>query len=234
MEDKEKKLIKNLFSRLKDIELKNVKIDQEVNILIKDIIKKQCNAPYYMTQTILIQESAIQSLYNKINKLKKIIKDNKKEINFKNKSNGFLSGLFNNKKKIQKDDLNTKDYLNKDIENNNLNKCVYSSNNGNGGFLKNALQTAIGVAGGVVSANMLMNLFNNNKSSSEIFNTENNSESLKSSSENIDNDVNKYVINEEENLSKYNNDFLISENSNDLENSESFDNIDLDDNDDYL
>ncbi|WP_343189567.1 DUF2076 domain-containing protein [Buchnera aphidicola] len=233
MENKEKKLIKNLFLRLKDIELKNVKIDSEVNILIKDIIKKQCNAPYYMTQTILIQESAMQSLYNKINKLENIIKNYKKEIYSKNKSNGFLSNLFN-KKKIKENDLNKKDCVNKNFENNNLNKHDNSYHNGTGGFLKNALQTAIGVAGGVVSANMLMNLFNNNKSPSEIFNTENNSESLKSPSENIDNDFNKYVINEEENSSQYNNDFLIPENLNDLENSESFDNINSDDNDEYL
>ena len=69
MKDEEKKLIENLFHRLKNTELNSSEKDNEANSLIQDLVKKQPYSSYYMTQTILIQETAIKKLSLKVEEL---------------------------------------------------------------------------------------------------------------------------------------------------------------------
>ncbi|QFQ32914.1 DUF2076 domain-containing protein [Buchnera aphidicola (Aphis fabae)] len=180
MKDAEKKLIENLFNRLKKTELNSSERDNEANSLIQDLVKKQPYSSYYMTQTILIQETAIKKLSLKLEELTNQISN--LSLNKTTKKPSFLSSFF--KKSPTSSDMFNNNIWKKD-QNSSGNYHPLSSssptissnngNSGNSGFLKNALQTATGVAGGMILGNMLMNVFNHSKPEEEVFNTINES-----------------------------------------------------------
>lgn len=194
MKIEEKILIEELFFKLKEIKKTGIKKDKIAEKLINKNFIKQPDIIYYMVQTILIQETAIKILNKKIEKLENKVN---KESFIENKN--IFSKFFNYNKK-KNNNIN-----NEEIVNNN-----YSKNN-NRTFLGNALQTAVGVAGGVFMGNLLTNLFNknNNNKSEETLNVINED----------DNNINNINKNNE-----YNDDNFIS----DTELSE-----DYIDNDDY-
>ncbi|CAL4319850.1 DUF2076 domain-containing protein [Buchnera aphidicola] len=165
MDNKEKKLIEELFSRLRKAENTSSNRDENAEKFIYHCYAKQKNSIYYMIQTILVQEVAIKKLNQIIDHLKK------------NKSNTttkktFLSGLLEKYMPYQKEEskilknnnpINNTYSENKSSESSSspMNNNTFStpSSSSHGSFLGNALQTAAGVAGGMVAGNMLMNLF---------------------------------------------------------------------------
>ncbi|WP_343192729.1 DUF2076 domain-containing protein [Buchnera aphidicola (Taiwanaphis decaspermi)] len=226
MYNEEHDLIKNLFFRLKKTETNSGEIDKSANKLIKNFLKEQSNAPYYMAQTLLIQEEAIKKLNFQVDELKHKNKELKNKIEKNN--TGFLSGLFKNKN-------NNIDYIDQKKLNNNYSKynqdqevnnsafrpSGITSNNVSGGFLKNALQTAAGVAGGMIVANTLNNLFHNkNLENNNI--SENNSVSTSNDKKD---DLNN--INEENSENSENDDTYIHQNIEEITDN----NFDLEDDD---
>ncbi|CAL4042645.1 DUF2076 domain-containing protein [Buchnera aphidicola] len=184
MEQKEKILIEDLFNRLEDVEKKSSVRDVLAEKLIQELLVKQNNAPYYMTQIILVQEEAIKKLNERINQLESEIlltKDKEK----KNSTTSFLSGLFgsnhstsapNNIKNTWGNSSGKQDYNSLPV--NNIPSGNIGTNNSSGhisSFLGSALQTATGVAGGMIMGNMLMNLFQHKNSGEDLFNNVNDS-----------------------------------------------------------
>ncbi|AWH90588.1 DUF2076 domain-containing protein [Buchnera aphidicola (Melanaphis sacchari)] len=226
MKDEEKNLIENLFHRLKNTELNSSERDDEADILIQDLVKKQPHSSYYMVQTMLIQETAIKKMSLKIEELENKISTiySKKT---KNKTS-FLSNFF------KKDSISPKISHDNNIwkKNQNItepsNGTIFSSpsstitnSSGNSSFLRNALQTATGVAGGMILGNMLMNVFNHTKPEDEIFDTisESSISHLDESNfhENVDNSLINYddqssIFDSSENIS---NAYEVDEDSND-------------------
>lgn len=175
MQIQEKKLIKDLFKKLKLAENKSSFKDIEAESCIKKCLKKQPNAIYYMIQTILVQEVAIKKLNDIIKNLK-----NQSKTSSSNTSSekSFLSELINkyipNKSnESKKFDTNSRTenfYHNKyDRSSSPFHENMNTSASGNS-FLTNALQTAVGVTGGIVAGNMLLNLFDHNKPEEDILN----------------------------------------------------------------
>jgi hypothetical protein len=185
MKDEEKNLIENLFHRLKSTELNSPEKDISADELIQKLVKKQPSSSYYMAQTILIQETAIKKMSAKIEELKKRI--NTLNVEEQNKKTSFLSNFFKKNSDTQKVSHNNNLWKYKDNPSN-LNNSIHpttmssttqtlpTANNSinssrSSGFLSNALQTATGVAGGMILGNMLMNVFNHSKPEEEIFDT---------------------------------------------------------------
>lgn len=183
MKNEEKNLIENLFHRLKNTELNSSERDHSADNLIQKLVKNQPSSSYYMAQTILIQETAIKKMSLEIEELRKKITDLKSEE--VNKKPSFLSNLF-------KSDPSSKTTLNNDhvwknkasspipayhtsSMNPQTGPFTASATDRSSGFLKNALQTATGVAGGMILGNMLMNVFNHSKPEEEIFDNVNQS-----------------------------------------------------------
>ncbi|WP_343183221.1 DUF2076 domain-containing protein [Buchnera aphidicola (Neophyllaphis podocarpi)] len=177
MHNEEISLIKNLFYRLKEAEINSNSRDQSAEKIIKNLLDNQPNSPYYMIQTILIQEEAIKKLNAKINLLENKIISSKSKTNNK----GFFSNIFG-RNNNENDTLNNKQYSPNNLINTENNTPTLQSSDvsnssfvrnprgvssiagsNNNSFLGNALQTATGVAGGVVMANMLTSLFHNSK-----------------------------------------------------------------------
>ncbi len=69
MQSEEQRLIDGLFSRLKEAGTQSASRDASAEERIAQHMKEQPAAPYYMAQTILIQEAAIKQLNDRIRAL---------------------------------------------------------------------------------------------------------------------------------------------------------------------
>lgn len=152
MQSEEQRLIDGLFQRLKQAEHSAGPRDAEAERQIQGFIQQQPAAPYYMAQSILIQEAALNRLNQQVQQLQNEVAQLK--ATQQPVSGGFLSGLFGGGRSqpSPQSQLQTPP--------SGYNGYAQSSNASRGGsFMSGALQTAAGVAGGVVLGNMLTNMF---------------------------------------------------------------------------
>lgn len=91
MQSEEQRLIDGLFSWLKEAEAHSASRDASAEERIAQHVSAQPAAPYYMAQTILIQEAAIKQLNDRIQALESQVSQLQAA---KPSSGGFLSGLF--------------------------------------------------------------------------------------------------------------------------------------------
>ncbi|WP_263144130.1 DUF2076 domain-containing protein [Pseudomonas sp. RIT-PI-AD] len=158
MEPTEQTLIDGLFNRLKTAEAQAAAPDPQAEAQINSHLAAQPSAPYYMAQVILIQEAALKRLDQRVKQLEAEVA----QARAKPSSGGFLAGLFG-------------------VGGRNTAPAPAPASAGNwanapatppgaaypapnvpsraGSFLGGALQTAAGVAGGVMLADMLTGLF---------------------------------------------------------------------------
>ncbi len=166
MQPEEQRLINDLFDRLKQAETASSSRDTEAQAAIEAHIRQQPGAPYYMAQTILIQEAAIKQLSAQVESLQSQITQHQES---KPSSGGFLAGLFGggNQQPLQPQNSNPIPGSQRYQASANPSMGYQSappsygaqSAARGGGFMAGALQTAAGVAGGVVLGNMLTNMF---------------------------------------------------------------------------
>lgn len=164
----EQEVIDSLFSRLKDTEAQTGERDAQAQARIDAHVRDQPGAPYYMAQTIVVQEAAIKRLNARIEALEK----QKSE---KRSSGGFLAGIFGADQREERPDERSRSSgfsgraAGSGPGQNWQTNGPASSASGNamrsgGGFLGGALQTAAGVAGGMMLGNMLMGMFGHHNS----------------------------------------------------------------------
>ena len=164
MQSEEQRLIDGLFSRLKEAEAHSASRDTSAEERIAQHVSAQPAAPYYMAQTILIQEAAIKQLNDRIQALESQVSQLQAA---KPSSGGFLSGLFGGGGSSRGSDpipgaeqygrpqaSSQPQYAPQQQQS----YAPQAAARG-GGFMAGALQTAAGVAGGVVLGNMLTNMF---------------------------------------------------------------------------
>lgn len=160
MQSEEQRLIDGLFSRLKEAEGQSAPRDASAENLIAQHIQAQPAAPYYMAQTILIQEAAIKQLNDKMKALESEVLQLQSS---RPSSGGFLAGLFggNNAPQRVNDPIpGAQNYTRPSPTMASPQAGQYAAPARSGsGFMAGALKTAAGVAGGVVLGNMLMNMF---------------------------------------------------------------------------
>ncbi len=162
MQSEEQRLIDGLFSRLQQAEAQSAPRDATAENVIAQHVQAQPAAPYYMAQTILIQEAAIKQLNERIQALESNVAQLQST---KQNSGGFLAGLFGGgqsqphvsdpipgAQNYARSAPPQAGYAPPQAQN-------YAQGRSGGGFMGGALQTAAGVAGGVVLGNMLMNMF---------------------------------------------------------------------------
>lgn len=165
MQSEEQRLIDGLFSRLKETEAHSASRDTSAEERIAQHVSAQPAAPYYMAQTILIQEAAIKQLNDRIQALESQVSQLQAA---KPSSGGFLSGLFGGGGSSRGSDpipgaeqygrpqaSAQPQYASPQQQPNYAPQAAARG----GGFMAGALQTAAGVAGGVVLGNMLTNMF---------------------------------------------------------------------------
>lgn len=180
----EQRVISGLFSRLQQAEAGSGPRDAQAERLIQECIAKQPAAPYYMAQAMLVQEAAIKRLNDQVNALQQQVTQLQNQP--KQSSGGFLAGLFGGGSTNATESRpaavsnsgsqpipGAANYANNQYANNQYANSQYANNansgyapaasRGGSSFLSGALQTAAGVAGGVVIADMLTGMFHNSR-----------------------------------------------------------------------
>ncbi len=92
MQSEEQRLIDGLFTRLQQAETQSAPRDADAEARIVHHLQQQPQAPYYMAQTILIQEAAIKQLNQRLQALEGQLAQREQEASHKPESGGFLAG----------------------------------------------------------------------------------------------------------------------------------------------
>lgn len=159
MSPEERQLLVGLFERTKSAA--GAPRDQEAEAFINSEIKAQPAAPYLLAQTVIVQDQALQGANARIEELEARVK----ELESKPASGGFLGGLFGGGQRPS-----ASGYAPQGGQRPNgpwgapppappQGYAAPQAGADSGGFLRGALGTAAGVAGGVLLADGIRNLF---------------------------------------------------------------------------
>lgn len=173
MQSEEQQLIESLFGRLKQAETQSGQRDAEAEKLIQQQVQQQPGAPYYMAQSILIQEAALKQLNNRVSELEARLAQAQQQ-QPQQSSGGFLAGLFGGGSQRQQQptqpQAQQQNPWNSAPPPQQQQQPAYApapaqaaAPSATRGFLGGALQTAVGVAGGVVMADMLISMFHHSQ-----------------------------------------------------------------------
>ena len=160
MHSQEHQLIESLFSRLKQAETQSGPRDAAAEQLINQQLRQQPGAPYYMAQAILIQEAAMKKLSDRVTELENQLAQAQRS-GQQQSSGGFLSSLFGGGSRQQQQAPQQSAWNNAPQQQQYSNAPAAPARGT--GFLGGALQTAVGVAGGVVMADMLTSMFHHSQ-----------------------------------------------------------------------
>ena len=142
MENQDQQIIQGLFTRLGEVEKQAPPRDAAAEALIKQRITEQPAAPYFMAQTIVMQEQALQHAQAKIEDLERQARERP--------AGGLFGGLFgggpSNRQPARALAANAR-------------PATPMQPGQSGGFLAGAAQTAMGVAGGMLLGSMIGGLF---------------------------------------------------------------------------
>lgn len=159
MQYEEQQLINGLFQRLKQTEQQNSQRDADAERQIAEFVKQQPAAPYYMSQSILIQEAALKRLQSRVQALESELAAQKSK-QTTGGGGSFLGGLFGSSKNQSQPAENNWSPPPQPVQDYSRPAAAPSRS---GGFMAGALQTAAGVAGGVVLADMLTSMFHHSR-----------------------------------------------------------------------
>lgn len=147
MENQDRQVIQGLFMRLEDVARQGPPRDVAAEEFIRQQIAQQPAAPYYMAQTIVMQEYALNQAQQRLEELERAPQERRA-------GGGIFSGLFGGGPKAgPANRLGA-----------NATRAPFPQQGGNG-FLAGAAQTAMGVAGGVLLGNAIAGLFGGNEAS---------------------------------------------------------------------
>lgn len=132
----DRRAIEGLFDRLAQVERQNSHRDPEAEQMIDESIRRQPNAPYYLAQTVVVQQAALEEADRRIQdleaKLRTQLTDGRRD---------GPRGPWDRVRDTREDRYERRGTF------------------GGGGFLAGAAQTAMGVAGGMLLGNMMGSLF---------------------------------------------------------------------------
>jgi hypothetical protein len=126
----DRQAIEDLFTRLKDAEAKGGSRDADAEALIAKLVARQPAAAYYLAQTVLVQQWALNAAHDHIEDLER-----------SGAGGGILSAIFGGRGRGARSSAPAP-------------RAPVNPPRGIG-FLEGASQTALGVAGGFILADML-------------------------------------------------------------------------------
>ena len=155
MDHQDRQAIEQLFGKIGQAERQSTPPDAQAAEFIRSQITQQPNAPYYMAQTIVVQEQALSAAQGRIQQLEQELASRPAG------GNGFLSGLFGGgQPRPQPQQPYPPQYgMPPHMAPGTGGTTPSMVPRGGGGFLAGAAQTAMGVAGGVLLGNMIAGAF---------------------------------------------------------------------------
>jgi uncharacterized protein len=161
MNAQEKQLIEDLFARLRNFD--GGEKDPEAERLIQDLIRRSPDAPYYLAQTVIVQQQALERAEARMRQLEAAARQPQDT----GRAGSFLGGSSVPQSGSR--------YTPPSAPQQGPDPVTPPSNNpwaspgragaGGGGFLSSALTTAAGVAGGVFLADGIRSLFGGGQAS---------------------------------------------------------------------
>ena len=151
----DRQAIEQLFGKIAQVEGQAGAPDAQAADFIRSQIARQPNAPYYMAQTIVVQEQALNAAQGRIQQLEHELASRPAG------GGGFLSGLFGGgqaRPQPYQPQHGMPPHMAPDIGGMAPGMGGMAPRGG-GGFLAGAAQTAMGVAGGVLLGNMIAGAF---------------------------------------------------------------------------
>lgn len=145
----DRRAIEGLFSRLAEVERRTPQRDPEAEELINREVVRQPGAPYYMAQTVLVQQHALEVAERRIRELEDEVA--------RRDRGGLFGGLFDDGRGRQnryQDDRPVPRSASGPWD-----RRPDDHRGQSGGFLAGAAQTALGVAGGVLLGNAIGSMF---------------------------------------------------------------------------
>jgi hypothetical protein len=177
MNSEEQTLIDGLFSRLKDAERTSAPRDAAAQARIKEHLSRQPDAPYYMAQAILVQEAAVNQLNRQLQerdeqlqKLQSELGQARGQASSSSTGGGFLSGIPGGGAPRPSPPASSGWRDGPGVNPPSAAQSGYAAAQmpRGSGFLGGALQTAAGVAGGVMLAEGISSLFSHHDQPQEI------------------------------------------------------------------
>jgi uncharacterized protein len=164
MDRNDQQAIDGLFSKLAHVEQQSGQRDTESDRFIQERISRQPGAPYYMAQTIVVQEQALEAAQRRIEELEY---QNQQGGQRQTGGGGFFSSMFGGNQQPQQRAAPQQTAYGRPQEPasspwGNQGQAGYGQQppqRGGGGFLAGAAQTAMGVAGGVLLGNAIGSMF---------------------------------------------------------------------------
>jgi uncharacterized protein len=151
MENQDRQIIESLFTRLSDVEKQAPPRDADAEAFIKERVGQQPAAPYFMAQTIVMQEYALQQAQQRIEALER-------ETQERPAGGGLFGGLFGGGQSGSRAVRPATP----------MSPPPGAAFGGRGGgFMAGAAQTAMGVAGGVLLGNAIGGVFSNEATANE-------------------------------------------------------------------
>ncbi|KAA6184474.1 DUF2076 domain-containing protein [Thiohalocapsa marina] len=151
--------IEGLFDRLRQAEAQTGPRDAQAEALIGTLVRQQPAAPYLMAQAVIVQEHALQQLQQRVESLEQELASRPQA------AGGFLGGLFGagaTQQGAQTQAAGTgRSGGWSSAQQPTAAQAAPALQRGQGGsgFLSGAMQTAMGVAGGVLLGNAIAGLF---------------------------------------------------------------------------
>jgi hypothetical protein len=170
MDHNDRQAIEGLFGKLSQVESQSGPRDPEADQFIRDRIASQSGAPYFMAQTIVVQEQALNEAQRRIEELEYQLSARPAS------GGGFFSSLFGNNSQPQRPATRTmtapgamasgmgatqpqagprNPWGGQQAQGFGQQGQGYGQPSRGGGFLAGAAQTAMGVAGGVLLGNAI-------------------------------------------------------------------------------
>jgi hypothetical protein len=146
MDRNDRQAIETLFDKLATVERQSPQRDGEAEAFIRDKIARQPGAPYYMAQTIVVQEQALAEAQARLAELEA------RAAEARPTTGGFFDSLFGDRAASPRSTGSVPRAGTAPRE-------TMQPQPGGGGFLAGAAQTALGVTGGVLLGNAIASMF---------------------------------------------------------------------------
>ncbi len=153
MDRNDQRAIEGLFGKLAEVERQSAPRDGESEAFIRERIARQPGAPYYMAQTIVVQEQALEAAQARIQELEAQASSAPPH------SGGLLGNLFGDNRPSSRSGSVPRIGRPGGAAPQQPIPAAAPAPRGSGGFLSGAAQTAMGVAGGMLLANAIGGMF---------------------------------------------------------------------------
>lgn len=157
MDYNDRQAIEGLFDKLAQVERQSGHRDGEAEQFISGQIARQPGAPYFMAQTIVVQEHALNSAQARIEELEYQLQSARQ--GSAGQGGGFLSRMFGGSAAPAQRMAQPQARPMGGGMGGGMGGSPFQNQPQGGGFLAGAAQTAMGVAGGMLIGNAVMGMF---------------------------------------------------------------------------